>query len=30
MKRETGEEFREIFTYSNFKRTMVQNLEMLE
>jgi len=27
MKRETGEEFREIFTYSNFKRTMVQNLE---
>jgi len=25
MKKETGEEFREIFSYSNFKRTIVEN-----
>ena len=28
MKKETNEEFRDIFTYSNFKRTIVENLEM--
>ena len=27
IKKETNEEFREIFTYSNFKRTMVENEE---
>ncbi len=30
MKKETGEEFREVFTYSNFKRTMVENQDMKE
>lgn len=30
MQKETGEEFRDIFTYSNFKRTMVENQEMRE
>jgi hypothetical protein len=25
MKKETNEEFREIFTYPNFKRTLVEN-----
>jgi hypothetical protein len=27
---ETGEEFREVFTYPNFKRGMVENQEMRE
>lgn len=30
MKKETGEEFREVFTYPNFKKTMVENQEMRE
>jgi hypothetical protein len=28
IKKETNEEFRDIFTYSNFKRTIVDNQEM--
>ena len=27
IKRQTNDEFREIFTYSNFKRTMLENQE---
>jgi hypothetical protein len=30
IKKETNEEFREIFTYSNFKKSMVENKEMRE
>ena len=28
IKRQTNDEFRDIFTYSNFKRTMIENQEM--
>ena len=28
--KETNEEFRDIFTYTNFKRTIVENQEMKE
>jgi len=28
MMKETNEDFRDIFTYTNFKRTMVENQEM--
>jgi len=30
MKKETKEEFREVFTYQNFKRLIVENKEMKE
>jgi hypothetical protein len=30
MKKETKEEFREVFTYENFKRLLVENQEMKE
>jgi hypothetical protein len=28
MKKENQEEFKEVFTYTNFKRTLVENKEM--
>jgi hypothetical protein len=30
MKKKTKEEFREIFTYENFKRLIIENKEMKE